>query len=143
MLLFSQPASIYIPANFRHEQVKKLVQLSIRIERQEGAGLGIRIAGGKGSNPYREDDDGIFITRILPDSPAQSTGLKVGDKLAKVNQMCLSDLTHQQAADTLKEAVKADTQLVLSVLQETDLDKLFFIQIPAATGNDCAAPRDG
>lgn len=101
----------------------------IKINRQEGAGLGIRIAGGKGSNPYKEDDDGIFITRILPESPAQSTGLKVGDKLVKVNQMCLNDLTHQQAADTLKEAVKSDNQLVLSVLQETDFNKLYFIQI--------------
>ena len=125
----SKPASSYIPANLQHEELKKLIQLIIKIDRQEGAGLGIRIAGGKGSNPYKDDDDGIFITRILPESPAKPTGLKVGDKLVKVNQTCLNDLTHQQAADALKEAVKSDNQLIMSVLQETDLNKLFFLQI--------------
>jgi len=132
-----KPATSFIPANLKYDELKKLVQLIIKINRQEGAGLGIRIAGGKGSNPYKEDDEGIFITRILPESPARQTGLKVGDKLVKVNQTCLNDLTHQQAADTLKEAVKSDSQLVLSVLQELDLNKLYFIQITSneATGS--------
>lgn len=122
-------AAQYIPENFTYQELRKLVQLVIHVNRQEGTGLGIRIAGGKGSSPYKEDDDGIFITRILPDSPARNTGLKVGDKLLKVNQVCLNDLTHQQAADALKEAVKAGTQLTLNVLQELDLNKLFFLQV--------------
>jgi len=125
-----QPALRFIPENLKYQELKKLIQLIIKIQRQEGTGLGIRIAGGKGSNPYKEDDDGIFITRILPESPARTTGLKVGDKLVKVNNTCLNDLTHQQAADTLKEAVKSDNQLVLSVLQEIDMNKLFFLEIP-------------
>jgi hypothetical protein len=125
-----QPASRFVPEGLKYQDIKKTIQLIIKIQRQEGAGLGIRIAGGKGSNPYKEDDEGIFITRILAESPAQTTGLKVGDKLVKVNKTCLNDLTHQQAADTLKEAVKSDSQLVLSVLQETDMNKLFFVEIP-------------
>ncbi len=48
-----------MPANFKHDEVRKLIQLVIHINRQEGAGLGIRIAGGRGSNPYKEDDDVI------------------------------------------------------------------------------------
>jgi protein scribble len=126
-----KPASVYVPDNLEYDELRKLIQLVIQINRQEGAGLGIRIAGGKGSSPYKEDDEGIFITRILPESPAKTTGLKVGDKLLKVNQTVLNDLTHQQAADTLKEAVKSGNQLTLSVIQELDLSKLFFIQIPS------------
>jgi len=48
----------------------------------------------------------------------------------KVNQIVLNDLTHQQAAETLKNAVKTGTQLTLSVLQDLDFNKLFFLQIP-------------
>jgi protein scribble len=134
-------ALLYIPDNFKYDDLRKLIQLVIKINRQEGNGLGIRIAGGKGSNPYKEDDDGIFITRILPESPARNTGLKVGDKLLKVNQISLNDLTHQEAADALKDAVKSGTQLTLCVLQELDLNKLFFLHIPLMneteqTGND-------
>jgi protein scribble len=131
-----KPATSYIPDNFKYDELRKLIQLVLKINRQEGAGLGIRIAGGKGSNPYKEDDDGIFITRILPDSPARNTGLKVGDKLLKVNQISLNDLTHQEAADALKEAVKSGTQLTLCVLQELDLNKLFFLQIPSMNENE-------
>ncbi len=120
-----KPATAFIPENFKYDQLRKLIQLVIKINRQDGAGLGIRIAGGKGSNPYKEDDEGIFITRILPDSPAKNTGLKVGDKLFKVNQISLDNLTHQEAADALKEAVKSGSQLTLSVFQELDLNKVF------------------
>jgi protein scribble len=77
-------AAEYIPDDLEYDQLRDLVQLVININRQEGAGLGIRIAGGKGTNPYKENDDGIFITKILPHSPAIGTGLKVGDKLLKV-----------------------------------------------------------
>lgn len=137
-----KPATIFIPENLRYEELKALIQLIIKINRQEGAGLGIRIAGGKGSNPYKDDDDGIFITRILPESPAKQTGLKVGDKLVKVNQTCLNNLTHQQAADALKDAVKSDNQLILSVLQELDLNKLFFIEIPSGKQNSSPANNE-
>lgn len=138
-----KPASVYVPPNFHHDELRKQVQLVIIINRPEGAGLGIRIAGGKGSNPYKDDDEGIFITKILPESPALATGLKVGDKLLKVNQIDLNDLTHQQAADTLKDAVKSGSQLALNVLQEIDLNKLFFLQIPSMTVDDHANLTSG
>jgi C-terminal processing protease CtpA/Prc len=121
-------ATQYMPADIsRYDPIRKHVQLVVGLSVGASGGLGIRIAGGKGSaNPYRDDDDGIFITRILVDSPARQTGLKVGDKLMKVNHLALSELTHQQAADALKDAVKggAGAQLSLSVLQEVDYNKV-------------------
>ena len=74
----------FVPSNLKYDEIRKQIQLVIQINRQENAGLGVRIAGGKGSTPFKDDDDGIFITRILPDSPAKMTGLKVGDKLLRV-----------------------------------------------------------
>lgn len=63
--------------------------------------------------------------------------------MLKVNQVCLNDLTHQQAADALKEAVKSGTQLTLNVSQELDLNKLFFLQIPALDEQqDSSPPND-
>ena len=50
--------------------------LSIRVVRTSG-GLGLSIAGGRGSTPYRGDDQGIFISRVTEQGPAYSAGLRV------------------------------------------------------------------
>ena len=49
-------------------------------------GLGISIAGGKGSTPYKDQDDGIFISRVTEDGPAGKAGLRVGDKVLSVSR---------------------------------------------------------
>ena len=46
-----------MPENFEYDELRKSIQLVIQVNRQEGTGLGLRIAGGKGSTPFREDDD--------------------------------------------------------------------------------------
>lgn len=88
-----------------------IFQHAITIQRQTG-GLGISIAGGKGSTPYKGDDEvrppvwvvfrrlaameqcfepcflfvqGIFISRVSAEGPAARAGVKVGDKLLEVN----------------------------------------------------------
>lgn len=48
----------------------------VRIARAAG-GLGLSIAGGRGSTPYVGDDDGIFISRVTPNGPAYNAGLRV------------------------------------------------------------------
>lgn len=50
--------------------------LDINVERTTG-GLGLSIAGGKGSTPYRGDDEGIFISRVTEGGPAYNAGLRV------------------------------------------------------------------
>ncbi|CAF0721438.1 unnamed protein product [Brachionus calyciflorus] len=125
-----KPATQFIPDDLKYEELKKNVQLVIHINRSGNTGLGIRIAGGKGTaTPFKEDDDGIFITRILPNSPARKTGLKIGDKLIKVNQTNLNDLTHGQAVEALKEAVQLGEQIQLQIIQDLDTKKLFFLKI--------------
>lgn len=73
----------------------------IHIERTS-AGLGLSIAGGKGSTPFRGDDEGIFISRVTEAGPADLAGLRVGDKVVKVNGVSVIDVDHYQAVEVLK-----------------------------------------
>ncbi|KAH8382820.1 hypothetical protein KR009_005423 [Drosophila setifemur] len=79
----------------------RVEQYEIHIERT-AAGLGLSIAGGKGSTPFKGDDDGIFISRVTEAGPADLAGLKVGDKVVKVNGIVVVDADHYQAVQVLK-----------------------------------------
>ncbi|XP_043960478.1 protein scribble homolog isoform X8 [Gambusia affinis] len=76
---------------------------SLTIVRQSG-GLGISIAGGKGSTPYKGDDEGIFISRVSEEGPAARAGVKVGDKLLEVNGVDLHEAEHHTAVEALRSS---------------------------------------
>ena len=57
--------------------VVDIKQMEVVVERTTG-GLGLSIAGGRGSTPYKGDDEGIFISRVTESGPAYSAGLRVG-----------------------------------------------------------------
>ncbi|XP_055401564.1 protein scribble homolog isoform X8 [Bubalus kerabau] len=95
---FDQANNLLIePARIEEEE------LTLTIVRQTG-GLGISIAGGKGSTPYKGDDEGIFISRVSEEGPAARAGVRVGDKLLEVNGVALQDAEHQQAVEALRGA---------------------------------------
>ncbi|CAH0723709.1 unnamed protein product, partial [Brenthis ino] len=75
--------------------------IEVRIARAAG-GLGLSIAGGRGSTPYIGDDDGIFISRVTPNGPAYLAGLRVGDKVLSVNGTSVVDVDHYYAVEVLK-----------------------------------------
>ncbi|XP_045716759.1 protein scribble homolog isoform X4 [Phyllostomus hastatus] len=79
------------------------VKLTLTIVRQTG-GLGISIAGGKGSTPYKGDDEGVFISRVSEEGPAARAGVRVGDKLLEVNGVALHEAEHHQAVEALRGA---------------------------------------
>ena len=56
----------------------------IHFERAD-KGLGLSIAGGLGSTPYKDDDEGIFISRVTAGGPAECAGLQKDDKVLSVN----------------------------------------------------------
>ncbi|KAI6243999.1 Guanylate kinase [Aphelenchoides fujianensis] len=65
-------------------------------------GLGFSIAGGIGNEHY-PGDTGIYITRIIPNSPAYFDGrLERNDLLLAVDNTVLQNVTHQFAVETLK-----------------------------------------
>lgn len=86
----------------------------IHIERTS-AGLGLSIAGGKGSTPFKGDDEGIFISRVTEGGPADMAGLKVGDKVLKVNGVSVIGADHYSAVEVLKAC---GAVLVLNVQRE-------------------------
>ena len=61
--------------------------MTIHIVREPGQGLGISIAGGKGSTPVKGDDESVFISRVTEDGPAGRAGILKGDKLLKVENI--------------------------------------------------------
>nr|XP_034828453.1 protein lap4-like isoform X7 [Maniola hyperantus] len=75
--------------------------IEVRIARAAG-GLGLSIAGGRGSTPYIGDDDGIFISRVTPSGPAYLAGLRVGDKVLSVNGTSVVEVDHYYAVEVLK-----------------------------------------
>ncbi|XP_027130099.1 protein scribble homolog isoform X3 [Larimichthys crocea] len=85
---------------------------TLTIQRQTG-GLGISIAGGKGSTPYKGDDEGIFISRVSEEGPAARAGVKVGDKLLEVNGVDLHEAEHHTAVEALRSSGAAVSMTVL------------------------------
>ncbi|XP_026919481.1 protein scribble homolog isoform X4 [Acinonyx jubatus] len=95
---FDQANNLLIePARIEEEE------LTLTIVRQTG-GLGISIAGGRGSTPYKGDDEGIFISRVSEEGPAARAGVRVGDKLLEVNGVALHGAEHHQAVEALRGA---------------------------------------
>ncbi|XP_076840916.1 protein scribble homolog isoform X18 [Brachyhypopomus gauderio] len=104
---FDQVNNLLIePARIEEEE------LLLTILRQTG-GLGISIAGGRGSTPYKGDDEGIFISRVSEDGPAARAGVKVGDKLLEVNGVDLQGAEHHAAVEALRSSGTAVTMAVL------------------------------
>nr|AUG84437.1 scribble [Platynereis dumerilii] len=87
-------------------------EATVKIVREPGQGLGISIAGGIGSTPYRGDDEGIFISKVTEDGPAGMAGLMVGDKVISVNENNMVEVEHQRAVQVLKEAGNMVTMVV-------------------------------
>ncbi|XP_069744198.1 discs large homolog 1-like protein [Narcine bancroftii] len=78
-------------------------EVSITVHSHMGA-LGISIAGGKESTPYKINDEGIFISKVSKDGPADLAGLQVGDMVLEVNGISLQNVTHREAVHALKNS---------------------------------------
>ncbi|XP_022622784.1 protein scribble homolog isoform X10 [Seriola dumerili] len=96
----------------RQQANSSQVKHTLTILRQTG-GLGISIAGGKGSTPYKGDDEGIFISRVSEEGPAARAGVKVGDKLLEVNGVDLHEAEHHTAVEALRSSGASVSMTVL------------------------------
>ncbi|XP_038051485.1 protein scribble homolog isoform X3 [Patiria miniata] len=93
-------------------------QLEISFSR-EGGGLGISIAGGRGSTPYKGNDQGIFISKVVEGAVAHTQGLLVGDKVLSVNGVNLVDADHLEAVEALRNSTD---HIHIVILRETDIN---------------------
>uniref|UniRef100_A0A2K6PBT9 Protein scribble homolog n=1 Tax=Rhinopithecus roxellana TaxID=61622 RepID=A0A2K6PBT9_RHIRO len=114
------------------------VKLTLTILRQTG-GLGISIAGGKGSTPYKGDDEGIFISRVSEEGPAARAGVRVGDKLLEVNGVALQGAEHHEAVEALRGA---GTAVQMRVWRERMVEPENAVTITPLRPEDDYSPRE-
>ncbi|NWW40562.1 ERBIN protein, partial [Panurus biarmicus] len=84
-------------------QGHELAKQEIRVRVDKDPELGFSISGGVGGrgNPFRPEDDGIFVTRVQPDGPASKL-LQPGDKIIQANGYSFINIDHGQAVSLLK-----------------------------------------
>ncbi|XP_061463257.1 protein scribble homolog isoform X4 [Rhineura floridana] len=114
------------------------VKLTLSIVRQTG-GLGISIAGGKGSTPYKGDDEGIFISRVSDEGPAAHAGVRVGDKLLEVNGVSLRSAEHHVAVEALRGS---GSTVTMTVLRERMVEPENAITVTPLRPEDDYSPRE-
>ncbi|XP_037234691.1 protein scribble homolog isoform X26 [Falco rusticolus] len=130
---FDQANNLLIePARIEEEE------LTLTIVRQTG-GLGISIAGGKGSTPYKGDDEGIFISRVSEEGPAARAGVRVGDKLLEVNGVSLHSAEHHVAVEALRGS---GSSVSMTVLRERMVEPENAITVTPLRPEDDYSPRE-
>uniref|UniRef100_A0A3B4U6N8 Erbb2 interacting protein n=1 Tax=Seriola dumerili TaxID=41447 RepID=A0A3B4U6N8_SERDU len=95
-----------VPADWRdqvmrHIEAKKMEKMRVKVEKNPE--LGFSISGGVGGrgNPFRPDDNGIFVTRVQPEGPASKI-LQPGDKIIQANGYSFVNIDHGNAVSLLK-----------------------------------------
>ncbi|XP_075594979.1 erbin-like isoform X3 [Balearica regulorum gibbericeps] len=94
---------LYTQSQCSPRQGHKLAKQEIRVRIDKDPELGFSISGGVGGrgNPFRPEDDGIFVTRVQPEGPA-SRLLQPGDKIIQANGYSFINIDHGQAVSLLK-----------------------------------------
>ncbi|KAL6446028.1 hypothetical protein ACFW04_001000 [Cataglyphis niger] len=110
-------------------------QYEIHIERTTG-GLGLSIAGGIGSTPFKGDDEGIFISRVTEGGPADLAGLRVGDKVISVNGVSVVNVDHYDAVEVLKACGRV---LILNIIREVTRIIPPYEQAPTRKDSVCSS----
>uniref|UniRef100_A0A673KVS2 Protein LAP2-like n=1 Tax=Sinocyclocheilus rhinocerous TaxID=307959 RepID=A0A673KVS2_9TELE len=87
------------PPRVPHETLQQ--ELHVKIEKNPE--LGFSISGGVGGrgNPFRPDDNGIFVTRVQSEGPASKL-LQPGDKIVQANGYSFVNIDHGYAVSLLK-----------------------------------------
>lgn len=62
------------------------------------------MAGGGGSFPYRGDERGIFVAKVVSGGAADAAGLRVNDEILTINGIHCSVLNHAQAVNLLRNS---------------------------------------
>ncbi|KAM9097378.1 erbin isoform 8-T9 [Sarcophilus harrisii] len=93
----------YSSATHSHKDLPPDSLKKIRVRVEKDPELGFSISGGVGGrgNPFKPDDDGIFVTRVQPEGPASKL-LQPGDKIIQANGYSFINIDHGQAVSLLK-----------------------------------------
>lgn len=80
--------------------------LELVLNREEGHPFGLNIAGGLGSSPFMDNDQSIFISKVVPGGLAEVAGLESGDRVLNVNGTDFTNIEHKAAVDAIRQAGK-------------------------------------
>ncbi|XP_070780248.1 erbin [Enoplosus armatus] len=90
----------------------------IRVKVEKNPELGFSISGGVGGrgNPFRPDDNGIFVTRVQPEGPASKI-LQPGDKIIQANGYSFVNIDHGNAVALLKTFPNTVDMIIIRDMQ--------------------------
>ncbi|NXU50630.1 ERBIN protein, partial [Turnix velox] len=93
----------YTQSQCSSRQSHEVAKQEIRVRIDKDPELGFSISGGVGGrgNPFKPEDDGIFVTRVQPEGPASKL-LQPGDKIIQANGYSFINIEHGQAVSLLK-----------------------------------------
>lgn len=90
----------------RQEATPKSLQVRrLTLERREGQSFGFCIRGGVDLNT------GIFVSEVDPGGQAERKGMKVGERILKVNNIVFKNISHSQAVVAIKSAPRIHVYL--------------------------------
>ncbi|KAM6302629.1 erbin isoform 1-T1 [Podargus strigoides] len=104
----------YTQSQCSPRQSHEFAKQEIRVRIDKDPELGFSISGGVGGrgNPFRPEDDGIFVTRVQPEGPASKL-LQPGDKIIQANGYSFINIDHGQAVSLLKTFQNAVELVIL------------------------------
>ncbi|XP_028273181.1 erbin isoform X2 [Parambassis ranga] len=94
------------------------LQQEIRVKVEKNPELGFSISGGMAGrgNPFRPDDNGIFVTRVQPEGPASKI-LQPGDKIIQANGYSFVNIDHGNAVSLLKTFPTTVDMIIIREMQ--------------------------
>ncbi|XP_064303971.1 protein scribble homolog [Phalacrocorax carbo] len=98
----------WIPEDLRLDAPQPPLKITITVCSQMGS-LGISIAGGKGSSPYKDNDEGILIARLPKDGPADLAGVQAGDRLTEASLVSEPDALDSDPTETSSKGSRFPT----------------------------------
>lgn len=96
-----------------------ILDILVRRSKNHKPGLGLSIAGGKDTPPYKDSDEGIFVSKVTQGGPAEAAGVRVGDKILAVNSNTFYEgITHQKAVDIFKKVKPDCVEFTMRILRD-------------------------
>lgn len=115
---FKSQQSNNLSRKFTHTQCQ-VMDIVVRRASHHKPGLGLSIAGGKDTPPFKDNDEGIFVSRVTRDGPTEAAGVKTNDKILAVNDHLLYEgITHQKAVEIFKKIRPDFKEFSLRILRD-------------------------
>lgn len=115
----NRPSSGVVGRQDDPETVCHVLDILVKRADHHKPGLGLSIAGGKDTPPFKDNDEGIFVSKVTRGGPAEAAGVKMGDKILAVNDNIFYDgITHQRAVEIFKKIRPDFREFAIRVLRD-------------------------